>query len=484
MRPSRMTGVIALAAVLSACGGGSGGGGTPTSSVTPSPSPTPAPTPTPTPTSTACSLSARQDWALGEMESWYLFDTLLNTGVNKAAHSTLQSYIDALVAQARAQNKDKHFTYVTSIAEEEAYYSSGSTAGFGVRLTLDASNRLFIMEAFESGPAYAQGIDRGTEILEIGDSASTKKSVSSIMASGGSAALNAALGPSEEGVTVYFTIDNGAGPVSVVVTKADYSLDPVSSRYGYKVLDDGGKKVGYINLRTFISTANAPLSTAFATFKSQGINEFIIDFRYNGGGLVSVAEHIGDLLGGSWDNEVFSHTTFNSSKSVYNSTYRFNPDSNSVSPTKIAFIGTGNTASASELVANAMKPYVGTNLALVGGNTYGKPVGQVARDLAPCDDRLRVVAFKTVNADNEGEYFSGLAGVMPNTCAATDDLSAQLGSKDEDMIATALDFLGGRSCTPISSSGLKPQALKERYRALQPELDEMTAAQHEVPGLY
>src|SRR3546814_16373555 len=74
-----------------------------------------------------------------------------------------------------------------------------------------------------------------------------------------------------------------------------------------------------------------------------------------------------------------------------------------------------------------MIPYLGTNMALVGTNTFGKPVGQFAFDLAACDDRLRLVAFKTENADHQGEYFTGLASVFPNTCRAHDDIFVQLG---------------------------------------------------------
>ena len=45
-----------------------------------------------------------------------------------------------------------------------------------------------------------------------------------------------------------------------------------------------------------------------------------------------------------------------------------------------------------------MVPYLGSNMALVGANTYGKPVGQIAIDKTSCDDRFRVIAFATQNA--------------------------------------------------------------------------------------
>ena len=63
-------------------------------------------------------------------------------------------------------------------------------------------------------------------------------------------------------------------------------------------IDDGGRRVGYLNLRTFISTADPQLRAAFDPFRSQGVTEVIVDFRYNGGGLVSIADLMGNLMGG------------------------------------------------------------------------------------------------------------------------------------------------------------------------------------------
>ena len=84
---------------------------------------------------------------------------------------------------------------------------------------------------------------------------------------------------------------------------------------------------------------------------------------------------------------------------------------------------------------------------------HAKTVGrQFGFDLAACDLRVRAVTFRTVNANNQGDYFTGLASVMPNTCRAGDDITRPLGDPREASIAAALDFLGGRTCTPITSS--------------------------------
>ena len=91
------------------------------------------------------------------------------------------------------------------------------------------------------------------------------------MASGGPQAVSNAFGPSDAGVTRVLRITNAGGTREVSVTKTDFELLPVSSRYGAKIIDDNGRKAGYVNLRTFINTADPALRNAFASFKAQGV---------------------------------------------------------------------------------------------------------------------------------------------------------------------------------------------------------------------
>ncbi|MBL0915374.1 MAG: peptidase S41, partial [Sphingopyxis sp.] len=202
------------------------------------------------------------------------------------------------------------------------------------------------------------------------------------------------------------------------------------------------------------------------------------------------AELMGDLLGRNRNaSEVFSQTNFRSSKSGENTRHFFTAQPESIAPTRIAFIGTGSTASASELVINSMLPYLGTNMTLVGSNTFGKPVGQIALDKAECDDRMRVIAFATGNATGQSDYYSGLAPKITNSCAAADDMTVQLGEANEASIRAAIDFLAGRACTTRiadAPTGLAAQDLNERI-VVEPEMlvpAQPRAAQRELPGLF
>ena len=474
--------LTAASLLLQACGGSGGG--------TAGSSPNPTPTPAPTPPAAQCSLRERQLWAEAQIRENYLFPADLPASLSPDGFATVQAYIDALTATARAANKDRFFTFVTSIAEENAFNATGQTAAFGIRLEYDeTARRTFIIDAFETGPAFAAGIDRGDEIIAIGTSTTNLVPVTTLFSQGGSAAVADALGPSNAGVSRTLDVrERGSGARRMVtITRAVFDIPPLSPRFGSIVFDEGAAgKIGYINLRTFISSAEAPLRTAFARFRSEGITRVVIDVRYNSGGLLRIAEVMGDLLGGNrLASDVFAATTYRPSLSANNSTRLFRPAAEAIAPTALAFITTPASASASELLPNSMLPYLRNNLLLVGGNTGGKPVGQIAVDRPACDDRLRIVAFAVENRDRQGDYFNGLAPLLParggRTCAAADQFSVPFG-RNEASISTAISALQGGTCSPIMGSG---SDLREQSLGRQPLLARApNAAQRELPGVF
>lgn len=471
----RFGAAILLAALLPSCGGDGSSTSPPITGV----SPTPMPTPTP-----VCALRARQDWAAAAIREHYLFPETLPVTLDPAPYATVEAYIDALTATARMQGKDRFFTYLTSIAEEDAYNASGATAAFGIRLQTDtAAQRVHVADAYETAPALAAGIDRGSEILAIGTGPDTLVPVSTLIASGGSA-LTDAFGPSQAGVTRAFRISDAAGTRVVSVTKADFALPPVSPRFGTSVIASDDGPIGYVNLRTFITPAEAPLRAAFAGFRAQGVTRVIVDVRYNGGGLLSQAFVLADLLGQNRQtSDVLNFITYRTSKAASNETRLFRPQPQSVAPVRIAFITTSASASASELVINSFIPYLHSGAILVGANTFGKPVGQIAIDRRECDDRLRIVAFSSQNAARQGDYFNGLAGTVEASCAAGDGVARPMGDPQETSTRAAIDAIAGRSCTPIPVE-LRAQSLGTDVRRdlLMPE--NPSAAQRDLPGTF
>src|SRR5690606_25498796 len=202
-----------------------------------------------------------------------------------------------------------------------------------VRLGYDlASRRVFVIDAFEGGPALASGIDRGTELLQIGS-----QTVNALMATGGPGAVIDALGPDTAGLSPTLTTRDLSGTQrTITLAKAVFDIDPVSDRYGARVLVDGARRIGYLNLRIFIDTSEADLRAAFADFKAQGVSELIVDLRYNGGGLITIAALTGDLMSDGRAGQPFGYVAFRDSKASENETIAIAAQAEAIAPTKVS----------------------------------------------------------------------------------------------------------------------------------------------------
>jgi hypothetical protein len=196
---------------------------------------------------------------------------------------------------------------------------------------------------------------------------------------------------------------------------------------------------------------------------------------------VRIAEVLGDLNAGNRSSsDVYFNMLFNSAKSGRNSIKRFDPQPESVAPVRIAFITTGLTASASEIVINGLAPWA--EVAIVGDDTLGKPVGQSAYDPEGCDLRLRLLAFRFTNALDEGDYYTGLASSLPYACRARDELAREPGDPDEASTAEALAWLGSGACAEVLGPDTGILKAEQRYRV--PQARRPTAAQSYLPGIF
>jgi C-terminal processing protease CtpA/Prc len=395
----------------------------------------------------ACNVTAQKEWMLATTRDWYYFDDLLPASVDLAQFPTAAELLDELTATARAQGKDRFFSFLTTRDEDSALLGEGEFIGFGLRTRTDPGPRVFVSEVFEQSPASEAGIERADEIVAV-DAGSGFVTTADLLASGDT--ISDVLGPAEIGLQRGLRLaDPSAATREVSLTKRTVTIDPVPDDDGVRVLPLAGTSgVGYISLRSYISTADEQLRAAFTEFRAQGIQYFIVDLRYNGGGLITTYELLGDLLGGGrGTSDVMSRTLFNTRHPGSNATRNFSPQPQSVAPVRIAFLTTEATASASELSVNTIRPWV--EVAIVGTDTFGKPVGQSAFDLAGCDDRMRLVTFKTVNAHDEGDFFDGLAPSMTFACAATDSLTESPGDPVEGLTAAALHWLSTGACDSV-----------------------------------
>jgi hypothetical protein len=147
-----------------------------------------------------------------------------------------------------------------------------------------------------------------------------------------------------------------------------------------QVIEHEGIKVGYLLYNSFVANFDEQLNDAFGVLKAAGINELILDFRYNGGGRVSSAIQIASSIYGTKTNELFLKARYNTKiqstfnpgdgESNFRATTIEGSPINELNLTKVYVITSGSTASASELVMNGLAPYI--DVVQVGTKTVGK----------------------------------------------------------------------------------------------------------------
>ena len=407
-----------------------------------------------------CSNDGQKQFVLDRMREWYFWNDLLPADVDLSQFATpedllafLTTFSPDLTPDDGIDNPVDRFSFINTAAADQAFFGEGKFEGFGFSSRFE-DTELRLTRVFFDSPANRAGLARGQQILALNG-----RTIADIVAAEGVAGVTALfdLSPLE------FTMREVDGSeFTAEITQDIVTIDPVpQSRV---ITDSTGAlpPVGYIELATFISTAAAEMDAVFADFRAQGVNDIILDLRYNGGGLVTTAELLGDFLGGDVaENLVFSKTVFNELQAPANdSTEFFDRQGNSVNLVRLVVIASGNTASASELVINGMDPHV--EVTVVGANTFGKPVGQVGLEF--CEKILRPTAFQTLNANDFGDYFFGL----PVDCAAPDDLSIAVGADDDPNIEAALTYLGTGACplAPVPAAQSKLEA-----RIASPELE-------------
>jgi len=400
----------------------------------------------------SCSVDGQKQFVVDAMREWYFWNNLLPADVDISQFATPDDVLEFLTTfspdDGTGQPIDR-FSFINSAQADQAFFGEGKFEGFGFSSRFIAADDWRLTRVFLDSPAFRAGLRRGQRILELNG-----RTIAEIQAAEG---ISTVL----EMPTLDFMMrepDNNEFNVSIA--KDIVTIDPVPQ---YRVIDaGGGRNVGYIELASFISTANTRMDSVFAQFNAAGVNEVIIDLRYNGGGLVSTADLLGDFFGGDVaENLVFSKTVFNELRAPENNTTSFfDRLGNSVSLSRLVVIATGRTASASELVINGMDPHV--EVTIVGANTFGKPVGQVGLEF--CEQILRPTAFQTMNANDFGDYFDGL----PVDCAAADDLNVVVGADTDPNMVAALGFLATGAC-PAASLPAAQFKLGEKQEV--PQLD-------------
>ena len=316
-------------------------------------------------------------------------------------------------------------------------------------------------------PAAEAGLDRGDVVLAVDGREMKPDNYRELVVDG-------ILG----GGTVTLGLQEGK---TVTMTAVDMYENPVHT---VRILQrPGGRKVGYLHYTSFTLDSCEELIDVFDNFTREGIDDLVLDLRYNGGGYVVTESVLGSMLapvaevtaGSVFYQEIYNKKLaeeMEDEPACFETEFSFKVDGKvrSFSTTganpdlrRLYVLVTGSSASASESLVCCLKPYM--DVTLVGAQTSGKycagylmaaedwydrarkslEEGEYEKAL-PHVDNWGIYVMYSRYADCNGVTLSMPDGIAPDYEVEDDPLDGySLGDSQETMLAFALGLIEGRT---------------------------------------
>ncbi|MEQ8473392.1 MAG: S41 family peptidase [Marinoscillum sp.] len=352
-------------------------------------------------------------------------------------------------------DKDR-FSFIYEDYQELINLLNGITleSGFEFKLYLESEdNENVIMQLTyikANSPATALGLKRGDIIYKINDTQLTTSNYQNLLSD-----MNSTYTAEYRRYDLENEVFEEQGSVSIA--PITYSENPFLLDTIYEI---EGKKIGYL-IYTFFSPGGSELiydnqmDEIFQSFKSAGIQDLILDLRFNSGGSETSVKNLTSLMvKGATTSDLVFKKTYNEDvqQSILNDdrlganflNVRFSSKTqnigNQLSTGTVYIITSSRSASASEVTINSLKPYM--EVFIVGDTTVGKDVGSITltdEDDASNNWAIQPIVVKLVN-NNDEDYPNGF-----NPDVVLEDRSLilkPLGDIEEPLLANSLAAIG------------------------------------------
>ncbi len=343
--------------------------------------PTP-PKPKPTP-----KINPVSQFVYDGMSVYYKWADQMLTKKPTSANSDPEKYFYNL----RSKPDIEHgWSWITDDVESLLKGFSGESFSFGYNLLFtrvagDNKVYAFVKFVFPNSPASEAGMERLHLIGEINGTpiGIEEQNGKTLIAKKD---INVLYGKNQATFTLYKIKDGVAvKDKDVTVTPKEINTNPILKDSIYTV---GGKTIGYILYNSFISNYNEKLFESFSKFKNAGVNELVLDLRYNRGGALSAASYLASMIAPTaavQNKEILSTLSYNdninalfdkkgwsrsSRLGVYDNKKFSNPLEANLNLSKVYIIATKGSYSASELTTFCLKPYL--EVVHIGNKTGGK----------------------------------------------------------------------------------------------------------------
>lgn len=399
----------------------------------------------------------------------YLWYTLIPNDFNPQSYNSPASVMAGIMSY---QPLDRFSKVLTEDEYQQQFVLGQNDQSFGISYKFDQQNLLRVAYSAKASAAYQAGVRRGWIINKVNNVEAKPANETDLLN-----ILN-----NDQSASFTFKSLAGASK-TLTLNKENVPADEVTYE---DVISADNHNIGYLVYNSFFTTLNSNnmaehpgLNVAFQHFKDKNITDLIIDLRYNGGGYTSIAEEmINAIAPQSADGQKMLEYQYNDKLNPsYGETVDINKN-NAYNPpslgniNKLVFIVSRETASASELVINSLKPYF-PNLKLVGDTTDGKPVGYMIVPTPETHPQYEVlpVAFRAINSAGTSDYYNGF---MPDK-AVVDGVDKSWGDTDEACLKQALayitsgSFISRNNNNRLTNPTPNVLLLQKINRALQPQ---------------
>ena len=372
----------------------------------------------------------------------------------------------------------KHLYYYSYMEKNKDYKKRTSIDAdntYGMEFTLfnivDGNNKPLgyyyarVVYILPNSPAHAAGLERGDWIIGINGKNNIKEGNYKALLNGSAS---------------QWIIKHNSETKTIAIGASTAVED--NPLYYHDVLTFGDKKIGYLVYNHFTPgptgvddrTYDEEMKTIFADFQSKGVNEFVLDLRYNGGGY----EHSANMLAGLLISEEYKDKVFgifSNNKGKVTHTRYFNTETGGttgylkLNSNRIYILTSENTASSSELVISSLEPFM--NIILIGELTEGKNVGMQKYS----DDQYEWAYWPITTKVTNAVHSDYSAGFTPdydwnefNLAQNPEDTLLPLGSSDEFMLNKAITLITGtnRNTRNITMSSQTIQRSQPIYQSI------------------
>ena len=227
------------------------------------------------------------------------------------------------------------------------------------------------------------------------------------------------------------------------------------------VSSPGGRRVGYIQFNDHSTGAQDELITDFFQLRDAGVQDIVLDLRFNSGGFLYIAQSTASMVTGPANNgKVFEQLQYSDKRAAESAAsilnfigtvqypevrYPAGSELPQLNLPRAYVLTSGATCSASESIINSLRG-IDVQVVQVGGTTCGKPYGFHQKN--NCGMAFFPIEFKGSNAKGFGDYTTGFAP----TCAVADNPAAVAGSSSDPLLNAALRHADTGSCPAIASA--------------------------------